>query len=82
MSQAKVDKYKEEKANRKQIIARERRKKILTTACGCVIAVAIVGWAGYSIYSSYEKSKPTETVYTDLTAVEDYLNALNDNTEE
>lgn len=76
MSQAKVDRYKEEKANRKQIMAKEKRKKILSILCGWVIAIAIVGWAGYSIYSSYEKSKPTETIYADLNAVEDYLNGL------
>lgn len=76
MSQAKVDRYKEEKANRKQIMAKEKRKKVLSILCGWVVAIAIVGWAGYSIYGSYEKNKPTETIYANLDAVEDYLNGL------
>ena len=32
MSQAKVDKYKQEKANRKQILAKEKRNRALTKA--------------------------------------------------
>ena len=31
MSQAKVDRYKEEKANRKKILAKEKRKRIAGT---------------------------------------------------
>ena len=34
MSQAKVDRYKEEKANRKKILAKEKRKRIAGTICG------------------------------------------------
>ena len=57
MSQAKVDRYKEEKANRKKILAKEKRKRIAGTICGWLIALLIVGWAGYSGYNAYEKSK-------------------------
>ena len=38
MSQAKVDRYKEEKTNRKKILAKEKRKRIAGTICGWVIA--------------------------------------------
>ena len=38
MSQAKVDRYKEEKANRKKILAKEKRKRIAGTICGWLIA--------------------------------------------
>lgn len=76
MSQAKVDRYKEEKANRRQIMAKEKRKKILSIICGWAIVIAIVGWAGYSVYNIYENNKPTETIYADLTAVDEYLDAL------
>ncbi len=61
MSQAKVDRYKEEKANRKKILAKEKRKRIAGTICGWLIALLIVGWAGYSGYNAYEKSKPIKT---------------------
>ena len=46
MSQAKVDKYKKEKANRKKEMAKQKTEKIIGIICGCAILVAIVGWAG------------------------------------
>ena len=49
MSQAKVDKYKKEKANRKKEMAKQKTEKIIGIICGCAILVAIVGWAGYTI---------------------------------
>lgn len=76
MSQAKVDRYKEEKANRKQIMAKQKRNRIIGTVCAWVVAAAIVGWAGYSIYHVYEKNKPLETIYANLDAVNDYMKAL------
>ena len=77
MSQAKVDRYKEEKKNRKKIMAKEKRMRITGYIAGCVVAVAIVGWAGYSGYRAYENSKPVETVYTNLDAISDYMTSLN-----
>ena len=76
MSQAKVDRYKEEKKNRKQIMAKERRKRIAAYTVSGVIAVAIIGWAGFSGYRAYESNKPMETVYTNLDSITDYMNTL------
>jgi hypothetical protein len=76
MSQAKVDKYKQEKANRKQTMAREKAGRIAGRICAWVILLAIVGWAGYSGYSYYEDNLPTSTYYTDVSALSDYLNGL------
>ena len=42
MSQAKVDKYKEEKKNRKKIIAKEKRIRTIWTIVGIVIGVALI----------------------------------------
>ncbi len=42
MSQAKVDKYKADKKNRKQIIAKEKRTRIIWGIVGGVIAVALI----------------------------------------
>ena len=75
MSQAKVDRYKEEKANRKKILAKEKRKRIAGTICG-LIALLIVGWAGYSGYNAYEKSRPIKTIYADLDAINNYMDTL------
>lgn len=50
MSQEKVDKYKQEKANRKKTMAKEKRKKRLYVFLGAVIGIAFVVWIGYSVY--------------------------------
>ena len=72
MSQAKVDRYKEEKKNRKKIMAKEKRMRIAG-----YVAAGIIGWAGYSGYSAYEASKPMETIYANLDSVTDYMSSLN-----
>lgn len=76
MSQAKVDRYKEEKANRKKIMKMEKRKHVAGIICGWAVFAAIAGWAGYSAYSYYEDNKPMETIYADLDAINDYINGL------
>lgn len=76
MSQAKVDRYKEEKANRKKIMARQKRNHVIAVICGWLVAIAIVGWAGYSAYNIYESKKPVETVYANLDAINDYMETL------
>lgn len=77
MSQAKVDKYKKEKANRKKTMAKQRMEKIAGIVCGCAVLVAIAGWAGYTGYRSYENNKPAQTYYTDASALSEYLQSLN-----
>ena len=77
MSQAKVDHYKEQKANRKKIMAQEKRKHLAAVICGWVVAAAIVCWAGYSTYHVYENNKPVETIYANLDAINDYVSDMN-----
>ena len=74
MSQAKVDRYKEEKKNRKKIMAKEKRMRIAGYVAGCLVAAGIIGWAGYSVY---EANKPMETIYANLDSVTDYMSSLN-----
>lgn len=76
MSQAKVDRYKEEKRNRKEIIAKEKRKRTLNKIAGWLIALALIAWAGFSAYGIYKDNQPMETIYTDLSAINDYLGTL------
>lgn len=76
MSQAKVERYKEEKRNRKQIIAREKRQRAAGIAAACVVGAALVGWIGVSGYQAYQNSRPVETIYADLSALDDYMNGL------
>ncbi len=77
MSQEKVNRYKEEKANRKQNVAKEKRKKAISKVVGVLAAVVIIGWVGYSAVDSYQSSQPREQVEVDYTAVSDYLQSLN-----
>ncbi len=77
MSQAKVNRYKEEKANRRQIMAREKRNHRIAVFCGWAVAAALIGWAGYSAYGIYEDSRPMETVYANLDPINDYMATLN-----
>lgn len=76
MSQAKVDRYKEEKKNRKEIIAKEKRQHVFRAALAVIAAAAVLGWAGFSGYQAYQKNKPLETIYTDITAINDYMTGL------
>ena len=55
MSQEKVDRYKQEKANRKAILKKEKRMRIAGRILGIAICAAIVGWIGYSVYDSAEE---------------------------
>ena len=48
MSQEKVDRYKEQKKNRKAILAKKKRN-IFLTKCGCgLVVVLLAAWLGYS----------------------------------
>ena len=80
MSQAKVDKYKEQKKNRDKIMKREKRERILAEVIVCAIVVVLIGWAGYSFYQNH---KPTvvNTYTVDGTALDDYMSELNAETE-
>ena len=84
MSQAKVDRYKEEKRNRQAIMKKQKREWMLTKIFGGVLTGVIVLWAGFSIYQSLTV-KPVDTAtqtveVTDYTvnmdALEDYFNSL------
>lgn len=73
MSQAKVDRYKEEKKNRKEIMAKEKRANALRAVAGGAVLVALLAWIGVSGYNWYQSSQPLETVYVDTTAIDDYM---------
>lgn len=76
MSQAKVDRYKQEKANRKQIMKKEKMQRMAGIVCSWVVLGALAGWALYSGYQYYDSTRPEQTYYCDTTAISDYLSAL------
>lgn len=82
MSVEKVNKYKEDKKNRKANLEKERKKKLLIRiggwAAGAVIVVALVvmlGLTAKNSYSSYQASKPDYSsdslVISDMTGILD-----------
>lgn len=81
MSQAKVDQYKKEKANRKQHMRKEKITRMVYMIAGIIVVAAILIWVGYSVYSSMNGSSAEEsssTVEVNTDAVDDYLNSLDD----
>lgn len=76
MSQAKVDRYKEEKKNRKKTMAKEKCLHLLAVVCGWLVVIALASWAGVSGYRIYESKKPVETIYANVDAITDYMNSL------
>lgn len=78
MSQAKVDRYKEEKRNREKIMKKQKRDwMLIKTGLGVVAAVVIV-WAGISVYNGFssEEAAERQSYYVDVTAMEDYLSDM------
>ena len=76
MSQAKVDRYKEEKANRKEIMRKQKLRNNLRSLTLGLVALALVGWIGYSAWGVYEDAQPRDVVEIDYDAMDAYLNEL------
>ena len=80
MSQAKVDRYKEEKRNRAKIIKKEKRQWMATKLGMYLVGLVLVAWVGVSVYNGVttkdasEIEKPTQTV--DTTALDDFMTDL------
>ena len=76
MSQEKVLKYKEEKANRKAIMKKQKIAKITRNSIVTLVLVAVVGWVGYSAVAYYQDNKLRKTVEVDYAALNEYTNGL------
>ena len=78
MSQAKVDRYKEEKKNRKKTMKKENRQQRLVKFCGVLAAIVVVGWVGYSGYNSFVKGSTAagKTYSVDTAAIDDFMQNL------
>lgn len=82
MSQEKVDRYKKEKANRKQTVKKEKIQNVLRKCLVGIVAVLLVSWIGYSAYGTYEDKKPKDEVEIDYTAFQNFSEKLNEMTGE
>lgn len=77
MSQEKVQRYKQEKANRKEIIKKQKRREKLIKAASAVVALVVIGWIGFSVYDSIT-SAPAQgkNITVDMNSIEEYITGL------
>lgn len=80
MSQEKVDRYKQDKANRKQIMKKEKMERLAWKTGGYAVLLLLVGWIGISAYGKFSANKVEEikSYVLDTTAVDDYLDSLDE----
>ena len=78
MSQEKVNKYKEQKANRKETLRKAKRASLIRNIVAGVVLVATIGWVGYSAVDYYQNNQPRESVEVDYSAVDDYLESISE----
>lgn len=80
MSQEKVDRYKEYKANKEKILKKEKMIKRVELGAAVLVAAAFLGWIGFSIYQ--EKADPANgpasVTEMDATAYDEYLSSLSE----
>ena len=76
MSQAKVDQYKKEKANRKETMAKEKRQKMIMKLCSGAVLLVVFAWIGISTVDFVIESRPKEKIYVETTEIDNYLNSL------
>lgn len=86
MSQEKVDKYKQQKANRTKLQKKEKRTLFFEKLAIGAVCIAAVAWIGYSAYGVAVRPDPEAeqektTTEMDLTAVSDYLSGLSEEAE-
>ena len=78
MSQEKVNRYKEEKARRKEKLRKERFKSMVRKLVVLVLSLALVGWVVFSAVDTYQANRPRDTVTVNYEGVTNYLQALQD----
>ena len=78
MSQEIVAKYKEQKANRKEIMKKEKQQKQIRIVVTSLIGAAGIGCIGYSAVNTIIDNQPRQSVEVDYTAVDEYLNGINE----
>ena len=78
MSQAKVDRNKEMKANKKQIMKKQKMMNLLRKCVLSLAALALVCWIGLSAYDTYTSNQERESVEVNYDAINDYLQNLSE----
>ena len=79
MSQAKVDRYKKEKADRKKTMRKEKIMRNVKRCVAGVIVLAIVGWFGYSAYDLHSSNQERAVAEENNDSLKDNLSTLQQN---
>lgn len=72
MSQEKVAKYKEAKANRKEIMKKEKRAKLVNNCLFALIPIALVAVIALGVFSTYQDTRPRPSVDVNYTTISDF----------
>lgn len=75
MSQAKVDRYKQEKANRAKTMKKQKQQKFAAQVCVGIVGVALCVWIGFSVYDKVHV-ETIQSYEVNLDALVDYQNSL------
>ena len=78
MSQEKVDRYKNEKANRKKNMKKEKFANAVRKCVISLIGLLLVVWIGYSVYDLYDSNKEPDQVQIDYRAFDDFSQNITD----
>ncbi len=81
MSQAKVDRYKEEKRNREKIMKKQKREWLMVKIGCSVVGIVLAVWIGYSVYYTITSSDGAgtaagETYQINTAALDDFMMTL------
>ncbi|MBR4807694.1 MAG: hypothetical protein IKZ65_04300 [Lachnospiraceae bacterium] len=76
MSQAKVDAYKNEKANRKENMKKDKRMGVIRALIATCLVIALVAWAGFSLYGNISNQEKSQAIAVDYEDISDYINTL------
>ena len=75
MSQEKVNQYKENKKNRKEIEKKAKQKSMIAKICAGVVGAVVIVWLGYSAVVTIQNAEgPAVTV--DSSAISEYVTNL------
>ena len=72
MSQAKVDKYKEEKAVRKETVKKQKMKKTAVKVVAVLIVLAFIAWIAFSAVKDYQARQPKVTTEINMDAIDEF----------
>ena len=76
MSQEKVNRYKEQKANRKKILRRERARAFLRKVCLAILTIALISWVGYSAHDTHQRNRDREVIEVNYDSIINYMDTM------